>query len=126
MTGKKPLVDHVALNTLLTGEGPLPDDAYLTKGEHDTVTASLRATIAAQRKQISDLRKSLKYARKRAELAEVDAEKQKQDKLRYKDFCVRIFTNTVDFHAEGKTIRVTWLIKEYTKLFNSVQPFYWG
>ena len=76
--------------------------------------------------EIKTLRCSAKYARKRAELAEVDAEKQKQDKLRYKDFCVRIFTNTVDFHAEGKTISVPWLIKEYTKLFNSVQPFYWG
>ena len=72
-----------------------------------------------QRKTINDLRRSLKYARSRAEKAEADAEKQKQDKLRYKDFCVRIFTNTVDFHAEGKTISVPWLIKEY-------KPFYWG
>lgn len=92
-------------------------------GDADSVHAGI---VAAQRKQINDLRRSLKYARKRAELAEMDAEKQKQDKLRYKDFCVRIFTTTVDFHAEGKTISVPWLIKEYTKMFNSVQQFYWG
>ena len=85
-------------------------------GDADSVHAGI---VEAQRKQINDLRRALKYARKRAELAEVDAEKQKQDKLRYKDFCVRIFTNTVDFHAEGKTISVPWLIKEY-------KPFYWG
>ena len=85
-------------------------------GDADAVHAGI---IEAQRKQIKDLKRSIGYARKRAELAEADAEKQKQDKLRYKDFCVRIFTNTVDFHAEGKTISVPWLIKEY-------KPFYWG
>ena len=101
-------------------------ETMLSEEEVNKITASLRGALEEAKDEIKTLRRSMKYARKRAESAEADAEKQRQDKLRYKDFCVRIFTNTVDFHAEGKTISVPWLIKEYTKLFNSVQPFYWG
>ena len=92
-------------------------------GDADAVHAGI---IEAQRKQIKDLKRSIGYARKRAELAEADAEKQKQDKIRYKDFCVAKFNWLVDIHAEGKTPSMPYLIKEFTKLFNSVQPFYWG
>ena len=79
-----------------------------------------------QQKQIKELRRSIGYARKRAERAEVGAEKQKQDKMQFKDFCVAKFNWLVDIHAEGKTPSMPYLIKEFTKLFNRVQPFYWG
>ena len=94
-------------------------ETMLSEEEVTNLTHSLHA-------EIKTLRQSLRYARKRADHAEIELEKVKADKMQFKDFCVAKFNWLVDIHAEGKTPSTPYLIKEFTKLFNRVQPFYWG
>ncbi len=126
MTGKKALFDEGTLNTLLTGEGPLPDDAYLTKHEHGAVVSSLRGALEETGRELKALRRA--YTTVKKDLADEKTAKYKVevDRDKYRDWIKFKFGWFVDIHAEGKTPNMPWLIKDMTKLFNNVQPFYWG
>lgn len=101
-------------------------EVTFTQDEVNKITSSLRGALEETGRDLKALRRAHTIVKR--ELADEKSAKYKVeiDRDKYRDWIKFKFNWFVDIHAEGKTPTMPWLIKDMTKLFNSVQPFYWG